>query len=442
MDGFALIERLRGDPRTKRMPVIMLSARAGDEAIVEGLGAGADDYLAKPFSAAELMARVHANLEVVRLRDELAERERERAREMEGVALTLQRSLLPRQLPDVLGARLAGRYVPAGQSLEIGGDFYDATELGDGRVAITIGDVAGHGVLAAGVMGQVRQALRAYVLEGHPPAELMSRLDRLVHESELAMTTCLCGIFDPANGKLRFANAGHPPPLIRRAGGGVERLEGALSRPLGTWAGVHHAQDEVELGVGDTLLLYTDGLVERRGETIDVGIDRLAERLAGAPAGPEEVCASIAGALEPRLGDDVALLALVRTEMAATELRVVLPAHPSRLADLRRRLGAWLGAQGAGRTELEDIVLAVHEAAMNAVEHAYGPGDAELVVVARRRGDGVEVEIADEGNWRDPRDAHRGRGHGIMSAVMDEVTIEKGPRGSTVRLRRRLDRGA
>jgi serine phosphatase RsbU (regulator of sigma subunit) len=119
---------------------------------------------------------------------------------------------------------LAGHYVPAGRALEVGGDLYDAIELGDGRVAVAIGDVAGHGVLAAAVMGQLRHALRAYALEGHMPAVLAASLDRLVLDAELTMTTCLCGVFDPATGTLEYANAGHPPPLIRRAGGSVERV--------------------------------------------------------------------------------------------------------------------------------------------------------------------------------------------------------------------------
>ena len=439
VDGFQLLARVREDPRTRRLPVIMLSARAGEEATVEGLDAGADDYLVKPFSTAELMARVHANLEVVRLRDALAAGERERAKEMESVALALQRSLLPRRLPDVLGTALAGRYVPAGSSLEIGGDFYDATQLGDGRVAIAIGDVAGHGTLAAAVMGQVRQTLRAYILEGHDPAAAIDRLDRLVHESDLAMTTCLCGIFDPEIGLLRYANAGHPPPLLRRAGGGVERLTGALSHPLGATAGLQHKQADVELAVGDVLLLYTDGLVERRGEVIDEGIDRLAARLEASEVDAEAVCEDIVGALEPALGDDVAILSMVRCPMADEELRVELLAHPDRLVDLRRRMAAWLDAQGAGRMEREDMVLAVHEAAMNAVEHAYGPSDGDLTVTARRRGDVVVIVVADRGRWRDARDAQRGRGQGIMTAVMDQVAIDTGPAGSTVTLTRRLE---
>ena len=313
VDGFELLARLRDDPRTQRLPVIMLSARAGEEATVEGLDAGADDYLVKPFSGPELLARVHANLEVTRLRNALATGERARAREMEDVALTLQRSLLPRDLPDVLGTELCGRYVPASESLEIGGDFYDATALGDGRLVLTIGDVAGHGVLAAAVMGQVRQAVRAYAFEGHPPAALMDRLDLLVSDSGLAMTTCLCGIFDPAMGILRFANAGHPPPLLRRADGTIERVTDGLSHPLGVTMAHRHVEAELTLGLGEALLLYTDGLVERRGEVIDVGIDRLADRLASGFTSAEEACERIVAELAQNLSDDVAILAVTRT---------------------------------------------------------------------------------------------------------------------------------
>jgi serine phosphatase RsbU (regulator of sigma subunit)/anti-sigma regulatory factor (Ser/Thr protein kinase) len=438
LDGFELLARLREEPRTQRLPVIVLSARAGEEATVEGLAAGADDYLVKPFSGPELLARVHANLEVTRLRDALAAGERDRAREMEDVALALQRSLLPRELPEVLGAELRGRYVPASESLEIGGDFYDATALGDGRVVVTIGDVAGHGVLAAAVMGQVRQAVRAYAFEGHPPAALMDRLDLLVSDSDLAMTTCLCGIFDPGTGTLRFANAGHPPPLIRRADGTVERVTEGLSHPLGVTMTRRHVEAGVTLGVGEALLLYTDGLVERRGEVIDLGIDRLAARLAEPFAGTADACERIVADLDDNLPDDVAILALARLPMAAERLHTVVEAHPNRLADLRRRLAAWLAAHGASREETNDIVLATHEAAMNAIEHAYGPGDAEIVVTAMVHEGSVEVAVHDTGRWRDSRSEYRGRGRSIMSALMDEVSIDTSPGGSTVRLRRRL----
>jgi serine phosphatase RsbU (regulator of sigma subunit)/anti-sigma regulatory factor (Ser/Thr protein kinase) len=440
LDGFELLGKLRESPRTRRLPVIVLSARAGEEATVEGLDAGADDYLVKPFSGPELLARVHANLEVTRLRDALATGERERAREMENVALTLQRSLLPRALPEVLGTELCGRYVPASESLEIGGDFYDATALGDGRLVITIGDVAGHGVLAAAVMGQVRQAVRAYAFEGHTPAGLMDRLDLLVSDSGLAMTTCLCGILDPASGQLRFSNAGHPPPLVRRADGTIERVTAGLSHPLGVTMAHRHSEAEVVLELGEALLLYTDGLVERRGEVIDVGIERLAERLAVGYTSAEEACERIVDELGHDLADDAALLAVTRTPMAGEHLSTVIQAHPERLAELRRRLAAWLSAHGASREEASDVVLAAHEAAMNAIEHAYGPGDAEISVSAAVQDDAVEISIHDSGRWRESRSEHRGRGRSIMSALMDDVSVDTGPTGSTVRLRRRLEK--
>ena len=440
IDGFELLAKLRENPRTRRLPVIVLSARAGEEATVDGLDAGADDYLVKPFSGPELLARVNANLEVTRLRDALATGERERAREMEDVALTLQRSLLPRALPDVLGTELCGRYVPASESLEIGGDFYDATALGDGRLVITIGDVAGHGVLAAAVMGQVRQAVRAYAFEGHTPAALMDRLDLLVSDSGLAMTTCLCGILDPASGLLRFANAGHPPPLVRRADGTIERITEGLSHPLGVTMAHRHTEAAVVLELGEALLLYTDGLVERRGEVIDVGIERLAERLAVGFTSAEEACERIVEELGQNLADDAALLAVTRTPMAGEHLHTVIQAHPDRLAEVRRRLAAWLSAHGASREEANDVVLAAHEAAMNAIEHAYGPGDAEISLSAIVHEDGVEISVHDSGRWREARSEHRGRGRSIMSALMDDVSVDTGPTGSTVRLRRRLDK--
>jgi serine phosphatase RsbU (regulator of sigma subunit) len=161
------------------------------------------------------------------------------------------------------------------------------------------------------MMGQLRHALRAYAIEGHRPAGLMGRLDRLVLESELDMTTSLCGIFDPVTGSLDFANAGHLPPLIRRADGGVERLEGGLSYPLGVAAGQDHAQASGRLAPGDVLLLYTDGLVERRGEVIDEGIDRLAGRLAAASGSPGDICRQVSAGLDPDAPDDIALLVLV-----------------------------------------------------------------------------------------------------------------------------------
>jgi anti-sigma regulatory factor (Ser/Thr protein kinase) len=218
----------------------------------------------------------------------------------------------------------------------------------------------------------------------------------------------------------------------------VERLEGGLSQPLGVVIDATHREAEVELAVGDCLLLYTDGLVERRGVGIDAGIDGTAALLASGDSSPLAVCERIAGQLDADLRDDAAFLALRREPIATEELHVVLPARPAELAGLRRRLVAWLDARGADEHERGDIVLATHEAAMNAVEHAYGPGDAEVIVDGVLRDGVIEIAIRDSGRWRASRRDRRGRGEGIMEGAMDEVAIDRGERGSTVRLRRRL----
>jgi anti-sigma regulatory factor (Ser/Thr protein kinase) len=219
----------------------------------------------------------------------------------------------------------------------------------------------------------------------------------------------------------------------------VERVTSGLSHPLGVTMAHRHTEAELELGLDEALLLYTDGLVERRGEVIDIGIDRLAERLAADFTSAEEACERIVEELADDLADDAALLAVTRTPMAGEQLHTVIHAHPNRLADVRRRLAAWLIAHGASSVEANDIVLAAHEAAMNAIEHAYGPGDAEITVSAMVRENGVEISVHDSGRWRESRSEHRGRGRSIMSALMDDVTVDTGPTGSTVRLRRRLD---
>ena len=270
--------------------MIVLSARAGDEAAVEGLDAGADDYVVKPFSAGELVARVRSHLEVARLREEVAAAERERARRAEAVAETLQRSLLPERLPELPELQLAGRYVPAGRELHVGGDWYDAIPLADGRVVLAIGDVAGHGIRAAAVMGEVSHALRAYAREGYTPAELLRRLDSLVLGAPgIPMVTCQCALLDPATGELRWASAGHPPPLVVRADGAVEWLETRVAHPLGVMPGTRQTEAEGRLEDGDALVLFTDGLVERRGPTIDDGCRR-AVGGAARPAEPDAMC--------------------------------------------------------------------------------------------------------------------------------------------------------
>lgn len=198
------------------------------------------------------------------------------------IAETLQRSLLPHELPALEGLRLEARYLPGGAGA-VGGDWYDVIPLRNGCVGLVIGDVMGHGIGAAALMGQLRSALRAYAIDGDPPGVVLSRLDALMQHFDVTdLATVLYLVLDTRTSTVRFASAGHLPPMLHRRGERATSLEGGLGPPLGIWA---EAPDEgtATLPPGATLLLFTDGLVERRGESITVGISRVARALEQTP---------------------------------------------------------------------------------------------------------------------------------------------------------------
>ncbi len=228
------------------------------------------------------------------------------------IAVTLQRSLLQSRLPEVPGVEMAVRYEPAGAQTEVGGDFYELTML-DGKLLVAIGDVAGHSLHAATVMAELRHAVRAYAVEGHPPGavlELVNRFMRTVLPTESA-TLCLFTL-DPVTGRVRMASAGHLPPLLSTADG-VRFLA-----PRGPLLGINArrpADLEFVLPPGGTLVLYTDGLVERRDADIDVGLTALAACSADVGASLDAFCSRLlmrmAGADQP--ADDIAVVALRRS---------------------------------------------------------------------------------------------------------------------------------
>ncbi|MFI5934777.1 SpoIIE family protein phosphatase [Actinoplanes sp. NPDC051494] len=229
------------------------------------------------------------------------------------IAVTLQRSLLQSRLPDVPGLELAVRYEPAGAQTEVGGDFYELTML-DGRLLVAIGDVAGHSLHAATVMAEVRHAVRAYAVEGHPPGavlELVNRFMRTVLPAESA-TLCLLTL-EPDTGRIRLASAGHLPPLLHVAGEGAHFLA-----PRGPLLGINAPRPvdlEFVLPPGGTLVLYTDGLIERRDADIDVGLAALAECSARVEPSLDAFCQRLLGTLATAedQADDIAVVALRRT---------------------------------------------------------------------------------------------------------------------------------
>jgi serine phosphatase RsbU (regulator of sigma subunit)/anti-sigma regulatory factor (Ser/Thr protein kinase) len=355
--------------------------------------------------------------------------------------VTLQQSLLPRQLPDIPGMQFAARYLPATSELDVGGDWYDAIALGDGNVALVIGDVAGHGLEAAAIMGQFRNALRAYALDGRGPAAAVERLNRLTRTFEQNdMATLVYGEFDVGSNSMRFVRAGHPPPLVRAADGSVTAVNGQGSLPVGVSPSAHYEASLVELQPDSTLLLYTDGLVERRGETLGEGIARLERVLADAPEALEELCDHVLETAVPHAarGDDIAVLALRPVQVDAAAFHTSLRAEPSELSRLRRMLMRWLRASQASAQEIYDITIACGEASANAIEHAYGARPASFEVEGTLDGDCVTLRVRDYGSWRAPRGQHRGRGLKLIDALMEDVHISRMEDGTEVMMRRRI----
>ncbi|GAA4692201.1 hypothetical protein Prum_038700 [Phytohabitans rumicis] len=227
------------------------------------------------------------------------------------IAVTLQRSLLPPRVPQIAGLDIAVRYEPASAETEIGGDFYELTMI-EGDLLVAIGDVTGHSLHAATVMAELRHAVRAYAVEGHPPGAVLHRVDvmmRTLLPGELA-TLCLL-LLDPGTGRIRMASAGHLPPLVVTRDRKV-RYHEHLATLLGVRA---HRPDDIEftLPKGGTLVLFTDGLIERRGSDIDEGLSTLANAASRVDADIERFCDRLLAELSgPEVDDDIALVAIRR----------------------------------------------------------------------------------------------------------------------------------
>jgi putative methionine-R-sulfoxide reductase with GAF domain len=226
-------------------------------------------------------------------------------------ALALQRSLLPTRLPNVPGVDAAARYVP-GHAAGIGGDWYDVFTLPSGWLGMVVGDVSGHGLAAAVVMGRLRSALRAYTLECDDPADALTRLDRKVHHFETGnLATVLYAMVTPERDRLHISLAGHLPPVLVSPGRAAHLLTLPVDPPLGIGRVQHRRTTVVDFPPEAVLVCYTDGLVERRDEPIDVGFDRL--RAAVRPGSAEDVCVSVMSALgAEQPADDIAVLTIRR----------------------------------------------------------------------------------------------------------------------------------
>nr|WP_202481192.1 SpoIIE family protein phosphatase [Streptomyces sp. SID5594] len=316
------------------------------------------------------------------------------------IADELQRTMLPDSLPQPTGVRLASRYLPAAETARVGGDWYDAIPLPGSRVALVVGDVMGHSMTSAAIMGQLRTTAQTLAQLDLPPQEVLHHLDEQAQRlGSDRMATCLYAVYDPVAHRITIANAGHPPPVLLHLGGRAEVLRVPPGAPIGV-GGVDFEAVELDAPAGATLLLYTDGLVESRLRDVWTGIEQLRERLAataqltGDDHSPplEALCDDVLDMLGPGdRDDDIALLAARFDGIAPSDVAYwylepedAAPGRARRLA--RRALARW------DLEEMSDEVeLLVSEVVTNAVRYAERPVTLRLL-----RTDILRCEVGDD----------------------------------------------
>ncbi|GAA1857747.1 sigma-F factor regulator [Pseudonocardia ailaonensis] len=375
-----------------------------------------------------------------------AERRYEQARD---VIAELQRELLPAGLPVLPGARIAASYLLADNDSAAGGDWFDALPLPDGRVALVVGDVVGHGVAASAAMGQLRAVLGERLRTGGSVDEALAAGDALASRLRGARAATVClALLDPEDGTLTYSTAGHPPPLVVPAHGEPRFLQATGAGPLGVGSGL--AVSSAQLDVGDVVLLYTDGILERPGRPIAASTVELAQVAADSVAGRslrfgetspvERACTHTLELLVRETGhdDDITLLAAQRVA-APAPFAEAWPAEVSAVPRSRAAISGWLADAGVDGQEALGVQHAVGELVTNAVEHAYPAGaTGEIRVRLDLTAEGLLLaEVTDGGRWReastDPRETFgRGRGLAMSRELADTLLVDRAPTGTTV----------
>ncbi len=365
------------------------------------------------------------------------------------IATELQERLLGLEVRS-RGAVVSAVYQPAEELMRVGGDWYTATTLEDSaRIAVSVGDVVGHGLRGATVMSQLRSALGAAALATEDPSGVVDLLERYaMHVAGAECATVAYAVIDTDAGTVRYSCAGHPFPLLVAEDGSARYLRDGRRPPLASRAGVSPGRTGCsELPVGSLLLLYTDGLVERRGESLGASLDRLAAAAAGcARLAAGEVCRELLGRMAPVGGysDDAAVVVARPVGSTPHSFVEAVPADPSSAAPLRHRLRAWLQgscAQRFARPLVHDVLLGVGEAVNNAAEHGSG-FDARRIVTVEvfADGEGVSASVSDSGRWTSDsaasrRESRRGRGLTLIHGLSDHVTIDRTMLGTRVTMR-------
>lgn len=365
-----------------------------------------------------------------------AEREQQRHREL---ALQVQRGLLPDRLVEHPDLEIAARYEAASDLLEVGGDWYDTIPLGDGRIGLVVGDVVGHGTEAMTSMGRIRTALAALAMRADDPGSLLGEVDDFVRGPDGTMyATVFYAIVDTERNSIHYASAGHPPGLMVRPSGETTWLDQGLSGPLHAESDGPRSHSSIAFEPGATLVLYSDGLIERRGESLDVGLGRL-ERLVDESA--DRGVGAMCDELFDRLGvgysrkDDVVILVARATMSRTLEYRERFAARPDELGLLRASVRSWAEAWHLEPTLIDDLLIAVSEAAANCVRHAYRDiENGSMEIRISHRNELLDVAVTDGGEWKGSLDnvGDPGLGGSIIRAVTEDFEIDTNASGTRV----------
>jgi anti-anti-sigma factor len=412
------------------------------------------DVLPLPAPDGDPLLLVHAIdvTAVVRQRQH-AEAEADDARELlaaeRRVVLELQRTLLPSGLPVLPDLALGAAYVPAARWLAAGGDWYDAVVMPDERLGLVVGDVVGHGAIASAVMGQLRAVAAERLTRGCSIGEVFGALDRMagLTVDGRGSTVCLA-VLDRTTGTFHYATRGHPLPVLLGADGSTRAVTGSIGPPLGL-PDTEPVVSRERLRPGETLLLFSDGAVERPGRGIAEGVEELCVLVSEAVRAPngevapraraELVCAAVARSAGDPGTDDLSVLAATRLATPTASLVLPLPGVPDALGMLHRELGRWLTGLALSGDDQISLEIAVVEAVTNSIEHGYRdkPGEVRVELMLDASG-AVLVTVGDRGGWREPEgeDPFRGRGLMMMRECCDRLDLDATPDGTTVHMRR------
>jgi PAS domain S-box-containing protein len=365
-----------------------------------------------------------------------------RIREQEhDISVRLQQALLPDSIVWHPNFLVEARYQAASSLMEVGGDWYDTFSWPNGSIGVMVGDVVGHNIESAAIMGRLRWATAASAAYVDPtPASLLGALDRAALDraaldpSDSTFATAVCAIIDPQVGQLTYSSAGHPPIVVVAPNGRAELLTDATGLPVCPLATGARPESTTILEPGSLVVLYSDGLVERRKRSIDAGIERLVELASKYVSMPlaliaDRLIADLSGDIS---SDDDIVIACCRYSPAVAEFRRTIPSRASALAELRSDLIPWLTERHIATT---DPLLAMSEACANAIGHAYLNQDTGPVHVALTdHGPHVTIRVIDHGKWRSPsrQNPHRGRGTSIMQKVAIRFKRESDESGTTV----------